>query len=263
MKPARIVAIVVCVAILAVFAGIMGQRIYRYSAIKDKLQEAVGQDTGYTETLLKVESEGSHMTFGELFELCDRSIEGRTNLIIELRGLYPSINLKLKEDLIGYLNAENEFARSKRDFYRKQMQLSGAFDLYKETVLDIPTSYYGGDFYQSNTARRKRETNDAALEMQSSAASFLESYSKCSAQRMAWRELRIAQVCGSFLCSRNMSKEIGARRQMLSRSQVLSSSRACRIGDSIPRYAPSSLKPEQSPALRCDAALLFSARRPE
>lgn len=178
MKPVRIVAVVVCVAVLAVFSGVLGQRIYRYSAIKGKLQEAVGKDAGYTETLLRVEGESAHMTFGELFELCDRSIEGRTNLIIELRGLYPSINLKLKGELITYLNAENEFARSKRDFYRKQMQFSSAFDLYKQAVEDVPASYYGEDIYRSNTDRRKRETNDAAIEMQSSAESFLESYSR-------------------------------------------------------------------------------------
>jgi hypothetical protein len=178
MKPVRIVTIVVCAAILAVFAGILGNRFYRYSAMKDKLQEAVSKDAGYTETLLRIESESSHMTFGELFALCDKSIEGRTNLIIELRGLYPSINPKLKDELIDYLNAENEFARAKRGFYRKQMQYSSAVDLYKDAVEDVPASYYGADFYRANTARRKRETNDASLELQRSADNFLESYGK-------------------------------------------------------------------------------------
>jgi hypothetical protein len=164
-------------------AGIAGQSIYRHYAIKDKLQEAIGKDAGYTETILKVETEGSHMTFGELFDLCDKSIEGRTNLVIELRGLYPSINVKLKEELIAYLNAENEFARSKRDFYREQMQYGSAAKLYQRAVEDwtaalASSSYYSGDFYRSNCDRRKREAKDAALEMQGSAESFLESYSK-------------------------------------------------------------------------------------
>jgi hypothetical protein len=180
MKPVRIVALVVCAAILVVFAGIVGQRIYRYFAIKDKLQEAVGKDAGYTETILKVENEGAHITFGEIFELCDKSIDGRTSLVIELRGLYPSLNLKVKGDLINYLIAENEFARSKRDFYRKQMQFSAASDSFGEAVDErtdaLKSSSYGGEFYRSNTNRRKRDLQKAATDVQSSAGSFLESY---------------------------------------------------------------------------------------
>lgn len=183
MKPSRVIAVVVSVAVLSVFAELAGQRIYRHCVIKDRLQDAIGKDAGYTETILRVEGEGVHMTFGELFELCDKSIEGRTNLIVELRGLYPSINIKLKEELIGYLNAENEFARSKRDFYRKQMLYSSATDLYgaavREWTVALSTSTsYGGDYYRSSTELRKREVQDAALEMQKSAADFLESYDK-------------------------------------------------------------------------------------
>jgi len=178
MKAVRILTAIVCVAIIAGFAGILVHQTYRYSAMKGKLQEAISKDAGYTETLLRIESESSHMTFGELFQLCDRSIEGRTSLIIELRGLYPTLPATLKEELIVYLNAENEFARAKRGFYLRQMQYSSAVDLYEQAVEEVPVSSYGADFYRTNTARRKRDTNDASAELQSSAESFLESYSK-------------------------------------------------------------------------------------
>lgn len=174
-KPWKIIMAIVCLTVVMASGGILGQRLFRYVVIKDKLQEAVGKDAGYTETLLKVENDSALMTYGELFELCDKSIDGRTNLLIELRGLYPSINHQLKEELISYLNAENEVSRAKRDFYRKQMQLS-AFDMYKEAVEDIPTSDYGYDYYRSITSRRKSEVEDAALQVQNSAKSFLESY---------------------------------------------------------------------------------------
>jgi hypothetical protein len=178
MKPGRFLTAAICLAIVAALAGMLGHQTYRYSAMKDTLQKAINEDAGYTETLLRIESESSHMTFDELFQLCDKSIEGRTTLVIELRGSYPSLDVKLKEGLVGYLNAENEFARAKRGFYFKQLQYSSAVDLYEQAVKDVPASYYGADFYRTNTARRKRETSDAALELQSSADSFLESYGK-------------------------------------------------------------------------------------
>lgn len=78
----------------------------KISSLYSKLEEAVGKDAGYTETIIKVEAEASSMTYKELFDLCEKSIEGRTNLIVELRGLYPEIKSELKEKLIDFLNAE-------------------------------------------------------------------------------------------------------------------------------------------------------------
>jgi len=61
-----------------------------------------------------VSSVSPSITYKEIFGLCDKSIESRTNLIIELRGLYPNIKYDLKEKLVDFLNSENELVRSKR-----------------------------------------------------------------------------------------------------------------------------------------------------
>jgi hypothetical protein len=125
-------AIVWTICALAAVAGAstLGYQQYRLHEVKQKLGEAIGKDLGLTETILKVESESSKITFAELFELCNKSVDGRTNLIVELRGLHPEMDYALKEQLIKYLNAENEFVRSKREFYAKVMQASSASETY-------------------------------------------------------------------------------------------------------------------------------------
>lgn len=159
-----------------IFVG--AQHFKRQSEIKTKLEEAIGRDAGYTETILKMETDSSHITYGELFNLCDKSVEERTALIVELRGLYPSVNHAAKEKLIDFLNAENDTIRAKRDLYRKSMLLSSAMDTVREAIKDAPSSEYGWEYYHATVTRSKQETADAAKELQGSAASFVESYQK-------------------------------------------------------------------------------------
>jgi hypothetical protein len=168
------------VVLLLVVSGavVVVQHLKRDSEIKAKLEEAIGRDAGYTETILKLESDSSHITFGEFFSLCDKSVEERTNLIVELRGLYPSVNNATKENLIDFLNAENDAVRSKRDLYRRKMQLSSAMDTFTEAVRDRPSSEYAWDYYREHVARVRREVSDAAKELQGSAAGYAESYQK-------------------------------------------------------------------------------------
>ena len=51
MKSTQRVLVVVSILIVTIITGILGQRIHRHYVIKDKLQEAVGKNEGYTETL--------------------------------------------------------------------------------------------------------------------------------------------------------------------------------------------------------------------
>src|SRR5580704_13590737 len=106
--------------------GVFADRQYRLHDVKQRLGEAIGKDQGLTETILKIESESSKITFAEVFELCNKSVDARTNLIVELRGLHPEMDYQLKVQLLEYLNAENEFVRAKRELYKKMMQASSA-----------------------------------------------------------------------------------------------------------------------------------------
>jgi hypothetical protein len=165
--------------ILLVSGAVVGaQHFKRQSEIKTKLEEAIGRDAGYTETILKVETDSSHITYGELFSLCDKSVEERTALIVELRGLYPSVNHTAKEKLIDFLNAENDTIRAKRDLYRRSMLLDNAMDATLEATKDIPSSVYGWEYSNARVTRAKEEAVDAAKELQGSAAGFVESYQK-------------------------------------------------------------------------------------
>jgi len=61
--------------ILGILGGYYGYNTYKLSELKKNLEVSLGKDNGYTETILKIETESSNMTFQELFNLCDKSIE--------------------------------------------------------------------------------------------------------------------------------------------------------------------------------------------
>lgn len=150
--------------------------VYQTHALNQKLAEAMGKDRGLTETILKTETESSKMTYGELFELCDKSVESRTNLIVELRGVYPQVDSRLKEHLIEYLTAENEFVRAKRDFYRRSMEESSAFDAYVEAARNFAASSYGWEVYLREKADQREKVLKASAETSRSADDFLKAY---------------------------------------------------------------------------------------
>lgn len=71
-------------AVAAITAvGYFGYRHYKFAELKSRLEVAIGMDAGYTETILKIESDASNITYGEVFSLCDKSIEDRQKLIVE------------------------------------------------------------------------------------------------------------------------------------------------------------------------------------
>src|SRR5579871_6443730 len=73
---------ILCSILLLGAAVSIGYHQYRLSGLKQKLGEAIGKDLGLTETILRVESESSKITYGEFFELCNKSVENRTNLVV-------------------------------------------------------------------------------------------------------------------------------------------------------------------------------------
>lgn len=174
----RLLISALCTVLAVGGIGSLAYHQYRLYGLKQKLGEAIGKDLGLTETILRVESESSKITYGEFFELCNKSVENRTNLIVELRGLYPEMDYQLKTRLVDYLSAENEFVRAKRDFYRKSMESSSAADSYVEQVKNYPSSSYGWDFYRDRVRQMKVQVLETAREAEKSADEFLKVYEK-------------------------------------------------------------------------------------
>lgn len=171
--------VTLAVAIAVICAAVFGYSEYQQrKQFKGKLQEAIGRDSGFTETILKIEQDSSQMTYGEVFELCDKSIEGRNALIVDLRGLYPTFKTDLKDKLIAFLNVENDVARAKRDLYRKRLKVSSSFDVYKDSVNDTPSSYYGYDFYWKHVTKAREELAQSLTDVEASANEFDDMYSK-------------------------------------------------------------------------------------
>lgn len=172
----KIASIVLLLVVIAGFATYIGYQQMRISKLNQKLEEAVGKNAGYTEIIVKVESEATAMTYAELFRLCDKSIEDRTSLVAELRGLYPDIESDLRQKLIEFLNAENELVRQKRAFYRKQLELSSSLDSLVEHIKDKPRSSYGWEYYEQRSAKLKGKIRETSLEMTKEASHFIDTY---------------------------------------------------------------------------------------
>jgi len=171
------VGLPIIVVIIAAYFIIIHQ--VKLSEINKKLEEAIGKDAGYTETIIKVEKDASSITYQELFDLCDKSIDQRTNLIVELRGLYSSIENETKNKLLEFLNYENELIRNKKQFYQKLFSFSSALIAYQEHSSDPPRSITDGwDYYFEMSNKLKSEVIDAAFKMELDADMFIYSYSE-------------------------------------------------------------------------------------
>jgi hypothetical protein len=138
-KIATIATLALVVIALSIFAG---YRFYKQSLFRDKLNEALGKDSAYAETILRLEIESSKMTVGEAIQLFDTSIEKRQELILELRGLYPGVNDALKEELVAFLAEENEFIRAKRRLYQKSIELISQMSVMEQFSKRIRTSLF-------------------------------------------------------------------------------------------------------------------------
>jgi len=139
LSPRAVISGLVALVLLAGVGG-FGYREYRLHGLKQKLAEAIGRDLGLTATILKLEVDSGKITFGEALVLCNRSVEDRTNLIIELRGLYPDLDYQFKTKLIDYLTAENEFVRTRREYYQKTMERTVQESEYGERQKEIDSS---------------------------------------------------------------------------------------------------------------------------
>jgi peptidyl-prolyl cis-trans isomerase A (cyclophilin A) len=178
----KILLLIILFICLAGAGLYFGNEYRKISDLHSKLEEAIGTDAGYVETILKLESESSSVTYLELLDLCAKSIEQRTGLIIELRGLYPGIESTLKEELLVYLNEENELIRQKAAFYRKRLSLSSSVESFEEHISDPPTSSYGWERYFKRFAKLTSDIAQASQEMSDIATNFSLTYERLAKQ---------------------------------------------------------------------------------
>ena len=172
----KIIISVILLIVIAVFAVIFINQRIKIHNLNDKLQQALGKDQGLIETILKIESESNSMSYKELFDLCDKSVTERTNILVELRGLYPEMESQLKDSLISYFNNENELVRSKSQAYRKSMSFSTNLDILKDYSRDYSYSEYTYDIYNSYIRKLKREMTEDAIEMRYNLSTFRNNY---------------------------------------------------------------------------------------
>lgn len=181
----RLIIFPLVTILLAFVVVIIGLLIFNhYKAISDinkTLEAAVARDSGYNETILKTEGESEGITTNEIIGLCEESIDYRTNIIIELRGLYPDMDNEIRNLLIEHLTAENEFYRQKIAFFRKQYSIISDiekyYDLHKQQILRI----YGGDLdgalmYNVYIEQSKEKIGEVVGELEDSGNRLLESY---------------------------------------------------------------------------------------
>jgi hypothetical protein len=224
LSPRAVISGLVALALLA-GVGAFGYREYRLHGLKQKLAEAIGRDLGLTETILKLEVDSGKITFGEALALCNRSVEDRTNLIIELRGLYPDLDYQFKTKLIDYLSAENEFVRTRREYYQKTMERTVQEREYsernKEIDIDIARmkavpalATEASKSYLEDRINQNRDVTIKALrEEEQSADEFLAMYDKMEKLEKAMdNDARAAGLQFDTVFQKNAASTLALRR---------------------------------------------------
>lgn len=170
----KIILIILLILVIGLPTGYYINYRIKVSNFNEKLQNALGKDAGLIETILKVESESLSMSFQELFNLCDKSVNDRTNIIVDLRGLYPQMESKLKDSLIDFLNKENELVRAKSQAYRQIMNFSTNLKLLREYKSEYHYSY--DEFYYSQLHKYKSDILENISEMDNDLQTFRTNY---------------------------------------------------------------------------------------
>jgi tetratricopeptide (TPR) repeat protein len=167
VKRRAVVAVSAIAAIIAACYFAYGAR--NKSVARSQASNELMKDAAYTETVLKAEADSSNITYQELFDLCDKSLSLKTDLLVELRTGLPGIDPSLRDKLIAYVNAESSVIRSKRAYYRKKLE----FDEKTRSQVDLRKRVANAealsDYYQ------KQRNLEEALRFAEEAAQMLRS----------------------------------------------------------------------------------------
>ena len=131
-----------CIVVAITMIFYINQRM-KIADLNEKLTQTIGKDQGLMEIILKIP--GSEITYGEIFDLCDKSVSDRIELIITLRGLYPNMRSDLKDSLIDFLSIENELVRDVKQYSRREMNIDGEV----ESISKLRNSNYSEYYYST------------------------------------------------------------------------------------------------------------------
>ncbi len=137
-----IVAVIIAVGVPAYY--LINKRVIN-NKINEKLQLVISKDQGLTEMILRLANES--ITYGEVFEMCEKSVNSRTELLIELRGIYPDVQNKLRDSMAEFLSNENELIRIRSMASNRAMKLSTQLEYVKKLRENAGESYYYNEYY--------------------------------------------------------------------------------------------------------------------
>lgn len=99
---------------------------------RSQIAEILLKDAARMETLLKLEEESKGVTFGELYETCDKNLSERNGFVVDLRSLNPPVSLQpAVQAAIRLLNTENTYTRAKRAYWKAVSDYNTAEDALK------------------------------------------------------------------------------------------------------------------------------------
>lgn len=126
MKRILVGGVLLLMVIVAVGAFRSWQERQRVAASKAEIQKILAKDSGYMENVLGVEKNEGGLNFKEFFDLCDKAIDGKRTLTVELRGAALGLDPLFSEKARSFIDAGNEVIRAKRTFYQRQLELNSA-----------------------------------------------------------------------------------------------------------------------------------------
>ncbi len=179
-KYIHLTAVILGIIVLLIVFCPVGYRYYKIAQLKTKLEEVMEKDAAYMETVLKLETDSPNITYKEAFDLCDSSVEDRNKLIIELRALYPDIEYELKDDIINFLNAENELTRAKKSVYQRSLDLGVILDVSDEALAEIKSgiTIFEVPYYREKLKKLQSELQTLKEENITAMSEYIETYQK-------------------------------------------------------------------------------------
>lgn len=121
------ITIAVGLGLVALIAGgRWWQEQQRVTAAKTEGQKILAKDAAYMESVLGAERNEAGLNYKEFFDLCDKAIEGRRALLVELRGAGVGLDVTLLDNARAFIETGNSLIRAKRQVYRKQLDLNAA-----------------------------------------------------------------------------------------------------------------------------------------
>jgi hypothetical protein len=131
---------------------------------KRTIVEALAKDAAVTETLLKMELETTGVTYRELFAFCDKSVDQRNALIVDMRVGTTILPPSTSAAVIEFLNAENGFARAKSAFFAASLALDSALQARNEQGAEFNAEAARGSRFASPPEDATIDQLNAALQ---------------------------------------------------------------------------------------------------